>query len=86
MKHSIDTYVQSIAHDYAIIIHENGYASIADYIISDAEIVGWYEFFDDEELDETGEPTVVQIEELKDYLLMYYDYLPDLPELEDEED
>ncbi len=77
MKKNIDTYVKAIAHDYSMIIVENEYKSIADYIISEADIIGWYEYFDDEELDETGEPSDSQIEELKGYLNENYDYLPE---------
>lgn len=77
MRKNIDTYVQAIAHDYSMIIVGNEYKSIANYIISEAEIVGWNEYFDDEELDETGEPSVAQIEELKGYLNENYDYLPE---------
>ena len=76
MRKSIDTYVQGIAHDNSESII-NGYDSIADYIISTAENgTGYEEFFDDDELDETGEPTDEQIDELKDYLNENYDYLP----------
>lgn len=76
MRKSIETYVQGIAHDNAESII-NGYDSIADYIISTAENgTGYEEFFDDDELDETGEPTDEQIEELKAYLNENYDYLP----------
>lgn len=75
MRHSIDTYVQSIAHDNRQYIVEGGYESIADYIISDAENIGWYEFFDSEEY-ENSDLTDEQIEELKEYLRKYYDYLP----------
>lgn len=74
MRKSIDTYVQSIARDNEQVIRENG-MTIAEYIISDAENgVGYYEFFDDEELDETGEPSESQIEELKEYLNDNYSY------------
>ena len=76
MRKSIDTYVQGIAHDNSESII-NGYDSIADYIISNAENgTGYEEFFDDDELDETGEPTQEQIDELKAYLNENYDYLP----------
>lgn len=76
MRKSIDTYVLGIAHDNAESII-NGYDSIADYIISTAENgTGYEEFFDNNELDETGEPTDNQIEELKDYLNENYGYLP----------
>lgn len=77
MRKSIDTYVQGIAHDNAESII-NGYDSIADYIISTAENgTGYEEFFDNNELDETGEPTQEQIDELKAYLNENYDYLPE---------
>lgn len=76
MRKSIDTYVQGIAHDNAEFI-VNGSDTIADYIIKTAENgTGYEEFFDDDELDETGEPTDEQINELKDYLNENYDYLP----------
>lgn len=79
MKKIIDAYIQGIAHDNAEYIKEGGYKSIADYIISDAEAaLGYYEFFDDEETEANlGEPTQGQIDELKDYLNKYYDYLPE---------
>ena len=76
MRKSIDTYVQGIAHDDAEFI-VNGSESIADYIIQTAENgTGYEEFFDDDELDETGEPTDEQIDELKAYLNQNYNYLP----------
>lgn len=76
MRKSIDTYVHGISHDNAEFI-VNGSESIADYIIKTAENgTGYEEFFDDDELDETGEPTDEQIDELKDYLNENYDYLP----------
>lgn len=76
MRKSIDTYVLGIAHDNAESII-NGYDSIADYIISTAENgTGYQEYFDDDELDETGDPTNEQIDELKDYLNENYGYLP----------
>lgn len=77
MKKSIDTYIKSVAHDEAEFI-VNGSESIADYIINTAEYgTGYEEFFDDDELDETGEPTQEQIDELKAYLNENYDYLPE---------
>lgn len=58
MRKSIDTYVQSIASDNKQYILEGGYESVADYIISNAENgTGYNEYFDDSELDESGEPT-----------------------------
>ena len=76
MRKSIDKYVQGIAHDDAEFI-VNGSESIADYIIKTAENgTGYEEFFDDEELDETGEPTDEHIDELKAYLNQNYNYLP----------
>ena len=76
MRKSIDTYVQGIAHDDAEFI-VNGSESIADYIIQTAENgTGYEEFFDDDELDETGEPKQEQIDELKAYLNENYNYLP----------
>lgn len=76
MRKSIDKYVQGIAHDNAESII-NGYDSIADYIISTAENgTGYEEYFDDDELDETGDPTQVRIDVLKAYLNQNYDYLP----------
>ena len=77
MRNSIDTYVQSIASDDKQFIIEGGYESIADYIISGADNgTGYYEYFDDSELDESGEPTEEQIDELKEYLNDNYNYLP----------
>lgn len=74
MRKSIDTYIQAIAHDNEQTIIENG-MTIAEYIINDAENgIGYYEFFDDDELDETGEPSESQIEELKEYLNDNYSY------------
>ena len=78
MKNSIDTYVKSIASDNNQSILEGGYESVADYIISDAENgIGYNEYFDDSELDESGEPTQEQIDELKNYLNDNYDYMPE---------
>ena len=78
MKKSINTYVQSIASDNKQSILEGGYESVADYIISDAENgIGYNEYFDDSELDESGEPTQEQIDELKNYLNDNYDYIPE---------
>lgn len=72
MRKSIDTYVKAIAHDNEQEIREN-YMTVADYIINDAENnTGYYEYFDDEELDETGEPSEAQIDELKAYLREHY--------------
>lgn len=54
-----------------------GYESVADYIINDADNgIGYNEYFDDSELDESGEPTEEQIDELKEYLNDNYNYLP----------
>lgn len=78
MRHSIDTYVQSIAHDNAEYID----TTIADYIIRDIEDENSsaYEFFDREEYtDEIGyesELTNDQLNELKEYLNKYYNYNP----------
>lgn len=78
MRHSIDTYVQSIAHDNAEYID----TTIADYIIRDIEDGNSspYEFFDREEYtDEVGyesELTNDQLNELKEYLNKYYNYNP----------
>ena len=78
MRNSIDTYVQSIASDNKQFIIEGGYESVADYIISNAENgTGYNEYFDDSELDESGEPTQEQIDELKNYLNDNYDYIPE---------
>ena len=78
MRNSIDTYVKSIASDNKQSILEGGYESVADYIISDAENgIGYNEYFDDSELDESGEPTQEQIDELKNYLNDNYDYMPE---------
>lgn len=77
MRKSIDTYVKGIAHDNTEFI-VNGSESIADYIIESAENgTGYAEYFDDDELDETGKPTNEQIEKLKAYLNENYDYLPE---------
>lgn len=77
MRNSIDTYVQSIVHDNKQFILEGGYNSVADYIISNAENgAGYYEYFDDSELD-GNEPSTEQIDELKNYLNDNYNYLPD---------
>lgn len=77
MRKSIDTYVQSIVNDNKEFIIEGGYESVADYIISNAENgTGYNEYFDDSELDESGEPTEEQIDELKEYLNDNYNYLP----------
>ena len=76
MRKSIDTYVQSIAHDNERYINENA-MTIAEYIISSAENgTGYYEFLDDSEL-EGNEPSEEQIDELKDYLNSNYDYIPE---------
>lgn len=78
MRKSIDTYVQSIVRNDKQFIIEGGYESIADYIISGADNgTGYYEYFDDSELDESGEPTEEQINELKNYLNNNYNYLPE---------
>ena len=77
MIKSIDTYVKSIASDNKQFILEGGYESVADYIISNADnCLGYNEYFDDSELDESGEPTQEQIDELKEYLNDNYNYLP----------
>lgn len=76
MRKSIDTYVQSIAHDNEQYINENN-MTVADYIISNAENgTGYYEFFDDSELD-GNEPSEGQIDELKDYLYSKFSYIPE---------
>ena len=76
MRKSINAYVQGIAHDNSEFI-VNGSESIADYIIQTAENgTGYEEFFDDDELEETGEPTEDQVDELKAYLNENYDYMP----------
>ena len=78
MKKSIDTYVQSIVRDNKRFIIEGGYESVADYIISGAENgTGYYEYFDNSELDESGEPTQEQIDELKNFLIDNYNYIPE---------
>lgn len=77
MKKSIDTYVHSIASDNKQFILEDGYESVADYIISNADNgTAYNEYFDDSELNEYGEPTQEQIDELKEYLNDNYNYLP----------
>lgn len=76
MRKSIDTYVQSIAHDDKLYIIENG-ITVAEYIINNAENgTGYYEFFDDSEL-ESNEPSEEQIDELKEYLNNNYSYIPE---------
>ena len=78
MRKSIDTYVQSIVRDNKRFIIEGGYESVADYIISGAEnVTGYYEYFDSSELDESGEPTQEQIDELKNFLSDNYNYIPE---------
>lgn len=77
MRKSIDAYVQSIASDNKQYILEGRYESVADYIISNADNGnGYNEYFDGSELDESGEPTEEQIDELKEYLNDNYNYLP----------
>lgn len=78
MRKSIDTYVQSIVRDNKRFIIEGGYESVADYIISGAENgIGYYEYFDDSELDESREPAQDQIDELKNFLSDNYNYIPE---------
>ena len=78
MRKSIDTYVQSIVRDNKRFIIEGGYESVADHIISGAENgTGYYEYFDNSELDESGEPTQEQIDELKNFLSDNYNYIPE---------
>lgn len=78
MRKSIDTYVQSITSDNKQYILEGGYESVADYITSNADNgTGYNEYFDDSELDELGEPTEEQIDELKSYLSDNYNYIPE---------
>mgnify|MGYP003521526713 FL=1 len=78
MRKSIDTYVQSIVRDNKRFIIEGGYESVADYIISGAENgIGYYEYFDNSELDESGEPTQEHIDELKNFLSDNYNYIPE---------
>lgn len=78
MRKSIDTYVQSIVRDNKRFIIEGGYESVADYIISGAENgTGYYEYFDNSELDESGEPTQEQIDELKNFLSDNFNYIPE---------
>lgn len=78
MRKSIDTYVQSIVRDNKRFIIEGGYESVADYIISGAENgIGYYEYFDNSELDESREPTQEQIDELKNFLSDNYNYIPE---------
>lgn len=78
MRKSIDTYVQSIVRDNKRFIIEGGYESVADYIISGAENgIGYYEYFDDFELGESGEPTQGQIDELKNFLSDNFNYIPE---------
>ena len=78
MRKFIDTYVQSIVRDNKRFIIEGGYESVADYIISGAENgIGYYEYFDDFELGESGEPTQGQIDELKNFLSDNFNYIPE---------
>lgn len=78
MRKSIDTYVQSIVNDNKEFIIEGGFSSVADYIISNADNgTSYNEYFDDSELDESGEPTEEQIDELKSYLNDNYNYIPE---------
>lgn len=79
MKTSIDTYIQGIVRDNEQYIKEGGYTSVADYLISSAENgSGYYEYFDDVELeDNCGEPICEQIDELKNYLTDHYNYIPE---------
>lgn len=77
MKKYIDTYIQSVARDNKQFIADGGYKSIADYIISNAESgLGYYEFFDNSEL-EDDEPSEEQIDEFKKYLNENYNYIPE---------
>lgn len=77
MRKSIDTYVQSIVRDNKQFFIEGGYESVADYIISNAENgAGYYEYFDDSELN-GDEPSTELIDELKNYLNKYYNYIPE---------
>lgn len=80
MRKSIDTYVQSIAHDNDQYILDGGYESVAEYIIATAENGnGFGEFFDAAELQDNGdEPTEEQIDELKDYLNDNYNFVSDV--------
>ena len=49
--------------------------TVAEYVINNADNgIGYYEFFDDNELDVTGEPSEAQIDELKEYLVEKYSY------------
>lgn len=51
--------------------------TVAEYIINNAENgTGYYEFFDDSEL-ESNEPSEEQIDELKEYLNNNYSYIPE---------
>ena len=79
MRHSIDTYIAAIAYDNKKHIIEAGYNSIADYLISTSDYGnGWYWAIDHEEYaDYPFEPSEEQIDEVKEYLRKYYDYLPD---------
>lgn len=78
MRNSIDTYIQSIAHDNAEFIE----TTIADYIWNDIENADFppYDFFDrDEYTDDIGfesELTDDQLNELKEYLYKYYNFSP----------
>ena len=72
MRKSIDTYLKSIMHDNEDYIREN-YYSLGEYIIINAVTkTGWRKYFDDSELNETGEPNKEQVGELIKYLYQKY--------------
>lgn len=65
-KNKINTLVNAIAHDNKEYID----GTIADYILNNSELSGdWSPLLED--------PTDKEIEELKDYLLEYWDIAPD---------
>ena len=76
------TEAMKIAQEYIAnpdgLAYDMEYESVADYIISGAENgTGYYEYFDNSELDESGEPTQEQIDELKNFLSDNYNYIPE---------
>lgn len=75
MKKSIDTLIVGVARDNAAFIG----TTIANYLIESAENeeFGWNWFFDYDEIEENGEPTTDQVDEVKNYLNSYWDITVD---------
>lgn len=75
MKKAIDTLIAGVARENADYID----TMVANYLIESAESeeFGWHWFFDYDEIEENGEPTAEQIEEVKDYLNSYWDITVD---------